>query len=159
MKHKSPEEELARFISKYTPEIRVLTTKCLEKMRERLPGAVELVYDNYNALVIGFGPTERASQAVFSIALYPRWINLFFLHGVGLPDPERLLQGAGKMVRSITINDAAVLDNPSVRALMKEALKRSEIPIDRKMPRRLVIKSISAKQRPRRPPASRRHDE
>ena len=146
-------------MSKFTPEIRVLATECLKKMRERLPGAVELVYDNYNALVIAFGPTERASDVVFSIALYPRWINLFFLHGVGLPDPESLLQGEGKMVRSITIKDAAVLDHPSVRALMKEALKRSEIPIDRKVPRRLIIKSISAKQRSRRPPASRRHAE
>jgi hypothetical protein len=39
----------------------------LAKMRARLPGAVELVYDNYNALAIGFGPTERTSEAVFSI--------------------------------------------------------------------------------------------
>jgi len=50
-------------------------------MRARLPGAVELVYDNHNALAIGFGPTERASDAVFSIALFPRWVSLFFLRG------------------------------------------------------------------------------
>jgi hypothetical protein len=151
VKDKSPEEQLDRFMAKYSPEIRLLASECLKKMRERLPGAAELVYDNYNALVIGFGPTERVSEAIFSIALYPRWINLFFLDGVGLPDPKGLLQGAGKMVRSITIKDAALLDNPSVRTLMKEALKRSEIPIDKKIPRRLIIKSISAKQRPRRP--------
>jgi hypothetical protein len=151
MKAKSPEDQLDGFISKYTPELRILAAECLKKMRKRLPGAVELVYDNYNALVIAFGPTERASQAVCSIALYPRWINLFFLNGVGLPDPEHLLQGTGKMVRSITLKNAAVLDNPAVRVLMKEALKRSEVPVDRKASRRLLIKSISAKQRPRRP--------
>ena len=114
-----------------------------------------MVYDNYNALVIGFGPTERVSDAVFSIALYPRWINLFFLNGAGLPDPQGLLQGNGKIVRSITITDAAVLDLPAVRALMKEAMKRSDTPFDGKVPRRIIIKSISAKQRPRRPTAKR----
>src|ERR1039458_9537409 len=65
----------------------------------RLPGAVQLVYDNYNALVIGFGPSERASEASFSIVLYPRWVTLFFLQGAGLPDPRRLLKGSGKVVR------------------------------------------------------------
>jgi hypothetical protein len=120
-------------------------------MRRCLPGAVELVYDNYNALVVGFGPNERASEAIFSIALYPRWINLFFLDGVSLPDPEGLLQGNGKVVRSITFQDAGILDQPALRALMDEALKRAGVPINRKDPRRMIIKSVSSKQRPRRP--------
>src|ERR1041385_5241610 len=149
MKSKSPEEQLDRFMSKYTPQMRALASECLDKMRKRLPGAVELVYDNYNALVIAFGPTERTSDLVFSIALYPRWINLFFLHGIDLTDPEGLLQGEGKMVRSIRIKDAAMLDTPAVRALMTEALTRSEIPIKNNLPRRLIIRSISARQRPR----------
>jgi hypothetical protein len=156
VKNKSPEEQLDRFMSRYTPEIRALASECLKKMRERLPGAVELVYDNYNALVITFGPTERTSHVIFSIALYPRWINLFFAQGVGLRDPEGLLQGEGKIVRSITIKDAAVLDKPPVRTLMKEALERSEIPIDSKIPGRLIIRSISAKQRPRKPQGGKR---
>jgi hypothetical protein len=113
------------------------------------------VYDNYNALVVGFGPSDRASEAVFSIALYPRWVNLFFLEGVALPDPEKLLQGDGKIVRSIKLKDAAILDEPAVRTLINEALKRADTRIDRKNPRRLIIKSISAKQRPRRPAGDR----
>jgi len=46
-------------------------------MRTKFPRANVLVYDNYNALAIGFGPTERASDAVFSIAPFPRWVSLF----------------------------------------------------------------------------------
>jgi hypothetical protein len=34
-------------------------------MRGYLPGAIELVYDNYNALAIGFGPSEKSSDAIF----------------------------------------------------------------------------------------------
>ena len=151
MKAKSPEQQLAGFIAKYTPAVGRLARAVLEKMRERLPGAVELVYDNYNALVVGFGPSERASDAVFSIALYPRWVNLFFLNGVGLPDPHRLLRGQGKQVRSIKLLDPATLDIPAVRELMARALERADPPLDGDGPGRMVIKSISPKQRPRRP--------
>ena len=85
----APEIQLDAFLDKYTPPVATLARACLAKMRARLPGAVQLVYDNYNALAIGFGPSERASEAIFSIALYPRWVTLFFLQGAALPDPRR----------------------------------------------------------------------
>ncbi len=151
MNDESPEEQLTGFIGKYTPEIGVLAQTVLVKMRARLPGAIELVYDNYNALVIGFGPTERASDLIFSIALYPRWVSLFFTQGAGLPDPQKLLKGSGKIFRHIVLKEATDLDKPAVQALMAGALKRSAKPLDNTLPDRIVIKSISAKQRPRRP--------
>ena len=151
MKDKSSEKQLAAFIAKYTPEIGALAHAALAKMRARLPGAIELVYDNYNALAIGFGPTERASDAIFSIALYPRWVSLFFLHGASLPDPQKLLKGSGKRVRYIVLEDAATLDKPAVRALIAQALKGAAKPLDGASPGRIVIKSVLAKQRPRRP--------
>ena len=151
MKDKTPELQLAGFIAKYTPEIGALAHATLAKMRARLPGAIELVYDNYNALAIGFGSTERASDVIFSIALYPRWVSLFFFPGVDLPDPENLLKGNGKVTRHIVLKDAADLDKPAVKALMAHALKRAERPLNSKVPGRIIIKSISAKQRPRRP--------
>src|SRR5580693_2991348 len=77
-------EQLARFIDKHTLEIASLARTILAKMRKRYPTALELVYDNYNALAIGFGPTERPSEAIFSIVLYPNWVSLFFLHPLGL---------------------------------------------------------------------------
>lgn len=150
MKESSAEKQLAKFMARYSPEIVAIAEDALKRMRKRLPGAIEMVYDNYNALVIGFGPTERASEAIFSIALYPRWVTLFFLEGVGLPDPEKLLMGSGKQVRSIVLKSPSMLDLPAVQTLMKHALNRSEKKIDSKSPGRIVIKSISPKQRPRR---------
>jgi hypothetical protein len=144
-------EQLEAFISRFTPEVAACARRALARMRKRLPGAVELVYDNYNALVIGFGPGERASEAIFSIALYPRWVNLFFLDGAALPDPKGLLRGGGKFVRSIVLRDADELDDPEVRKLIDLAVRRAQTPINASSRRRLVIRSISAKQRPRRP--------
>ena len=147
----SPERQLSGFIAKYTPKVGALAQAVLAKMRARLPGAVELVYDNYNALAIAFGATERTAEAIFSITLYPRWVSLFFVKGADLPDPHKLLKGSGKTIRHIVLDDAATLDKPAVASLMAWALECAAKPLDATRPNRIVIKSISAKQRPRRP--------
>lgn len=147
----APEKELAGFLEKYSPEIAALGGSILAKMRVRYPGATQLIYENYNALVIGFGPSERASEAIFSIALYPCWINLFILRGAELDDPERILQGSGKIVRSIRLTDSARLDEPAVVALMKQALERAPKPIPPGGEGPLVIRAISGKLRARLP--------
>lgn len=152
MKVESPEKHLAGFIARYSPEIAALAEAVLVKMRERLPGAVELVYDNYNALAIGFGPGEKTSDAIFSIALYPRWVSLFFLQNATLlRDPEKLLKGSGKVVRHIALKDASDLDKPAIQKLMAHSLKLASEPIDPANQNRIIIKSVSNKQRPRRP--------
>ncbi len=92
----TPQKELDFFLAKYTPEIAALARKVLAKMRSRLPGAVELVYDNYNALAIGFGATERSSDAIFSIAVFPRWVSLFFFQGTKLERPGPASPGKRK---------------------------------------------------------------
>jgi hypothetical protein len=147
----TPEQQLQKFLAKYDPAIVAQAKKALGKMRKLVPGAVEMVYDNYNALVIGFAPGDRPSQAVFSIVLYPRYIGLCFLHGKGLPDPAKRLQGSGKQVRWVRLESPATLDEPEVRELINVALNRAKVPIDPRQRRRLVIRSISKKQRPRRP--------
>jgi hypothetical protein len=145
MSAKNSEEQLASFMAKYAPEIASLAEAILGKMRKRYPTALELAYDNYNALVIGFGPSERASEAIFSIALYPKWVSLFFLQAKGLPDPDKILQGSGNVAKHVRLPSPATLDDPAVKALMQEALVRAKVPLDPKGAHRLIIKSISAR--------------
>lgn len=146
----TPARQLARFIAKFDPAIAKLVRAARSKLRQRLPGAVELVYDNYNALAIGFGPTERASEAVVSLALYPGWVNLYFMHGATLPDPDRLLKGRGSQGRYLTLNNADDLDRPPVATLLDAALSFSKAPFDPSRRSRTIIKLISERQRPRR---------
>jgi hypothetical protein len=146
--------QLRAFLDKYSPEISARALASLRKMRARYPSALELVYDNYNALAVGFGPTERPSEAIFSIAIYPNWINLFFLQGKGLPDPKKLLQGSGNLVRHIRLTTPDTLDDPNVVALMQAATARAKVPFDPTGEHRLIIRAVAAKQRPRRPAES-----
>src|SRR3954454_20525420 len=96
---KRPEMQLDDFITKYSPEIAPLAGTAFAKLRALLPRATVLVYDNYNALAVGFGPNERASDAILSLALCPKWVSLFFLQGATLHDPDGLLTGSGKKAR------------------------------------------------------------
>ena len=58
-------------------------------------------------------------DAIFSIAVWPRWVSLFFLQGAGLLDPNRLLKGSGKVARHLVLEDAADLDRPAVQELIR----------------------------------------
>jgi hypothetical protein len=148
----SPSRQFATFLARYSPPLIAVAKGALTRLRRLVPGAVELVYDNYNALVVGFGPSERASEAVFSIALYPRWVNLFFLQGATLADPDGLLRGSGTRVRHIVLTDAKVLDDPRVRRLIARALADAPRPLDPGRKRRMVVRAIAPRQRARRPP-------
>jgi hypothetical protein len=147
----TPEQQLASFLAKFTDDVAALGEAILGEMRRLYPTALELVYDNYNALAIGFSPTERPSDGIFSIALFPRWVSLFFLQARGLPDPDRLLRGSGSVARHIVLPSPALLHDPTVRALMAEAVERAKVPFDPKGKHRLIIRSISPTQKPRRP--------
>ncbi len=151
MKELSPAKQWDGFLARFDPQIVALVKASLARMRKRVPGAVELVYDNFNALVVGFGPSERASDAIFSLAIYPRWVNLFFLRGAKLEDPAGLLQGSGGVVRHLRLSDPRVLDDSGVRDLMDRAMAQAAKAIDPREKRRMIIKSVSAKQRPRKP--------
>src|SRR5205085_3545100 len=143
--------QLDGFIDKYTPEMAALTRALLARMKARVPGATILVYDNYNALAIGFAAGERVKDVVLSLAVYPRWVSLFFMQGRWLADPDGLLKGDGNMVRHVPAITEASLDDPRLDALIETALGAAERPIDPAGEGAVIVKSISAKQRPRRP--------
>ena len=144
----TPRQELETFFAKYDAAAVRVARAALRRLERQFPGATLLVYDNYNALAIGFGPHERASGAVFSIALYPRWVSLFFLKGATLPDPHKRLQGSGKIVRSLRIDRVEILEEPAVRELIEVAARGSGMESGKG---KMVIRSISKVQRPRKP--------
>lgn len=118
----SVEAQINAFLAKYSPEVGAQLSAARSHLRALLPRGHELVYDNYNALVFGFSPTERTPDAFLSVAGYPRWVTLFFLRGVNLHDPNGLLQGSGSQVRSIRLRSAQQLMEPEVQALIAQAM-------------------------------------
>ena len=143
-------KQLAGFISKFEPKIAKLIRACRAEMRRLLPTAIELVYDNYNFFVIGYAPTQRPSDSILSIAAASNGVGLAFLHGASLPDPEKLLRGSGKLNRFVRLPTIDHLRSPAVLALIRAAVAQANKPLPAAGGGYTVIRSISAKQRPRR---------
>ena len=150
----APEKQLAGFIAKFAPDRAKEIRAARKKMRALLPTATEMVYDNYNFFVIGYGPNDKPSLGIFSIAAQAKGVALCFLQGAKLPDPTKRLRGSGNMVRSIPLETTKTLDEPDVLTLIHVALARAKVRMDPNGKRRLIIKSVSAKQRPRRQPVA-----
>jgi hypothetical protein len=144
------DEQIAAFLARYSEAIATQTALARDFLAGYFPRGYELVYDNYNALAFGFGPSERAGQVIVSIAAYPRWVTLFFLHGAQLPDPEGLLQGTGRRVRSVRLVPLSVLHSAPVEALLRAAIAPSEQALAAAPSLRSIVKSVSPSQRPRR---------
>ncbi|CAN5840787.1 hypothetical protein BH18ACI5_BH18ACI5_24140 [soil metagenome] len=147
------EKQLDGFIAKFEPVNQKLIRAVRNALRKRLPTAYELVYDNYNFFVIGYGPTERPSESILSIAAAANGVGLCFVHGASVPDPQRILSGSGKQTRFLRLDSAAVLARPNVESLIAAAIQHAKSPMRASGPIQLIIRSISAKQRPRRKPS------
>jgi hypothetical protein len=152
-KLKSPaeaERQLKTFIAKFEPRHQKLIRAVRKALHKRVPTAHELVYDNYNFFVIGYSSTERPSNAIVSIAAGANGVSLCFLHGAKLPDPHKVLLGSGNQTRFIRLESVDVLARPEVKALLAAAVARAKSPLPIGGRGRLIIRSVSATQRPRR---------
>jgi hypothetical protein len=148
----SAEQQLKGFIAKCEPKHRALIRSVRKSLRKRFPSANELVYDYSKSLVIGYSPTERGIDSVVASASGTDGLRLYFNQGPTLPDPKKILLGSGKQTRFIRVESPRTLILPEVKALMEEANDQAKTPLRPRGRGKLIIKSTSAKQPPRRKP-------
>src|SRR4051812_45725673 len=148
--NESPAKQLANFIAKFDPPTAKVIRSCRSALRRRFPTATEVVYDNYNFFVIGYSPTGRPSDTIVSLAAAANGVGLSFYHGSTLPDPQGILQGSGSQNRFVRLPNAATLTEPAVAALIDAAVAQARVSLPPTGKGTTVIRSISAKQRPRR---------
>jgi hypothetical protein len=144
------ERQLKGFIAKFEPRHQTLIRAVRKALRKRFPTTYELTYDNYNFFVIGYSSTERPSDAIVSMAAGANGVGLCFIHGASLPDPHKILLGSGNQTRFIRLESVDVLARPEVEALIAAAIARAKTPFPTRGRGRLIIRSVSEKQRPRR---------
>jgi len=147
----APAAQLAEMIERFSPPVRRLIRASRAALRRAYPTAIELVYDNYNALAIGFCSTLRASDCLVSVAAYAGGVNLYFYYGASLPDPSHRLQGNGRQGRFVRVEGLSTLKERAVQTLLRSASRHARTPLPRSGTRRLVIQSISPRRRPRQP--------
>ncbi len=148
----SSQKQLEGFINKFDAKSQALIRFVRKSLRKSFPVANELVWDNYNFFVIGYSPTERLSDTFVSIAAASNGVGLAFYRGATLPDPHKLLLGSGKQNRFLRIDSPATIARQEVKELIRAAVTQGNVPLPPSGKGKLIIRSVSAKQRPRRKP-------
>ena len=146
----SPAEQLADFIAKFDPAVGKTIRSCRSAVRRLLPTSVEMVYDNYNFLAIGYSTTERASDCIVSLACSAKGVALCFYYGASLPDPDGILLGSGNQTRFVRLPGPGTLKEPAIKRAIRAAVAQAEPPLLSHQRGYTIIQSVSAKQRPRR---------
>jgi len=147
----SARSQIATFIARFTPEVASEFRTVRAHLRKLFPRGYELVYDNYNAFGCGYSTTLLNSGVLVSVVAYPRWVSLFFFDGRSLADPQGLLQGTGARVRSIRLRPVSLVKSGAVSALLRQAIAAHKSELASAPALSTRIKSIVAKQLPRRP--------
>jgi hypothetical protein len=116
------------------------------------PKANELIYDNYNALALGWSVTDKVGHNICSIAIYRANQNVHFgfYWGNELSDPDKILLGGGVQYRYILVTDKNKFPKAYIKNLVNEAYANSLSKVkDQKqiIQGQTILKSISEKKR------------
>jgi len=117
--------DLIGFLEAFPPESREIALWLRDWVWDLYPYCNELIYDNYNFLAFGWGPTERMSDIFCSIAVGTRGVIFGFPWGVKLSDAKGLLAGGGHQFRSLRVPDVKKFPKTEVKNLLKQAFDLS----------------------------------
>lgn len=109
-------------VSSVSPHARQLAKAARDLIREVYPAIVEVPWPKQRVIGYGVGP-KKMSEHFCYIAVSRDHINIGFMYGAELPDPEELLEGSGKLLRHVRITELDQLSKPALRQLLVTASK------------------------------------
>ena len=153
---KEDTKDLMKFLAGFQKDRAELIVWLREFVWGLHPETNELIYDNYNALAIGWSPTEKLGQTFCSMAIMRSNGNVHFgfYWGNEISDPKKILLGKGNQYRYIQVTDKNSFPKTYIKSLVKEAYINSLKKIkDEKDVRNglTIVKSISDKKREKLP--------
>jgi hypothetical protein len=124
---RKPHPKLLEFLSRYDPSVRELLLGLRRTVLREIPSVSETVNDVSYAVTVGFTFSGRFKEAFCYLVAYSGHVNVGFPRGAELPDPDRRLQGTGKLHRHLRIEAPADLNDPELLRLIRLAADRAEI--------------------------------
>jgi hypothetical protein len=119
-----PDARLLAFLEAYDRHISDLALALREVILEEAPDASESIYQVYT-VAIWFGFSGKMKDMFCYITTHAAHVNLGFPRGATLPDPQRLLEGAGKSMRHIKFRNHRDLERPFVRRYIQAAMEQA----------------------------------
>lgn len=113
--------QLSEFLKPYDTRIQELFHQVRTFVLENCEPCNELIWDNYNALALGYSNSEILKDAFCHIAVYTKHVNLGFNRGAELGGHDIKLEGKGKLIRHIKVKDMEGFSQNKVKALLLDA--------------------------------------
>jgi hypothetical protein len=145
-------KDLNKFLKPFPEDMKEIFLWLREFVWNLYPGSNELIYDNYNALAVGWSPTDRVGHTFCSIVLGRSSGNIHFgfYWGSQINDPDKILLGKGNQYRYIYVTDKNTFPKIYIKKLLKEAYTNSMLKVKDKnqiIKGITITKSISATKR------------
>jgi hypothetical protein len=124
---KDQTNDLLKFLSPFESQIIDLALWLRNFVWDLYPDANELIYDNYNALAIGWSPTDKVGHTFCSIAIGRTSNNVHFgfYWGSEISDQNKILLGNGAQYRYILVKNKSDFPEEYIKKLLKEAFANS----------------------------------
>jgi hypothetical protein len=102
------------WFNKHKSELGAIAHQWFEVMRNCGDEVREIFHDGCPVACLGDAPFGYVN-------VFTTHVNVGFFHGASLPDPARLMQGAGKFMRHVKLKPGAPTDSASLRNLIEAA--------------------------------------
>jgi len=102
------------WMTEHGGELGAIAHEWFEVMRKCGDEVREVLHDGCPVACLGDAPFGYVN-------VFTSHVNVGFFHGAALPDPARLLQGAGKFMRHVKLRPEAATDTASLRRLIETA--------------------------------------
>jgi len=112
-------------IEAYPPEVQSLALAARKLVRRVIPKATEMVDSKSKVIGYGFGPGYK--DMICSLMPARTWVTLGIGWGAELPDPQKLLEGTGKVHRHVKLRRESDLKAPALEALLRAGLEQWRI--------------------------------
>lgn len=117
----SSEAEFTAILSAFSPNVQAVAWAGRALIFDVLPQTVEVPWLRQKIIGYGTGP-KKMSEHFAWIAPATAHVTFGFYYGAELPDPDGLLEGAGKLMRHAKLRSLADVERPALRALLEIAI-------------------------------------
>jgi hypothetical protein len=116
----STAQHVGAFLSAYPEQVRDIASAARRLLKDMLPGAVETVDKTAKLLGYSYGPGYKG--VLFTLIMSQSGVKLGIFRGSELPDPKRLMAGAGKVHRHVQLRSVDDIKKPGLKPLLRAAL-------------------------------------
>src|ERR1041385_1535501 len=119
-----PDPQLLGFLKAYDRHISDLALALRGIILEEAPDASESIYQVYT-IAMWFGFSGKMKDMFCYITTSAGHVNLGFPRGASLPDPNRVREGEGKVMRHIKFASLGEVERPFVRRYIQAAMEQA----------------------------------